>query len=172
MKENKRYLNCKYLDAGMDGMLCSRSLCTTCIEFNGKKCDYYISKNKPKKEKLLHEMYEQGRFDAIVDLEKNNVVIPKDEYRYIKDMANRFDPFWFCAFGGCEGACKECKDTCEMSIFVKERQKTAKDILNGLECFFWETAINDTKFFDLYQNLYLSIKEHIKNKYGVDAKEN
>ena len=43
----------------------------------------------------------------------------------------------------------------------------AKDILNGLECFFWETAINDTKYFDLYEGLYKSIKEHIKNKYGV-----
>lgn len=44
--ENKRYLNCKYLDAGMDGMLCSRSLCTTCKEFNGEKCSNFISKNR------------------------------------------------------------------------------------------------------------------------------
>ena len=48
MKKNERYLNCKYLDAGMDGMLCSRSLCTTCKEFNGKKCDCYTPKNKKK----------------------------------------------------------------------------------------------------------------------------
>lgn len=52
MKENKRYLNCKYLDAGMDGMLCSMSLCMTCKEFNGEKCKDYISKdNLSKKEK-------------------------------------------------------------------------------------------------------------------------
>ena len=114
-------------------------------------------------EKLVDLNYQKVNAD--------DIVVPKDEYRYIKDMADRYDPFWFCAFGGCEGACKECKDTCEMSIFVKERQKTAKDILNGLECFFWETAINDTKRFDLYQDLYRSIKEHIKNKYNI-TKEN
>lgn len=50
-------------------------------------------------------------------------------------------------------------------------QATAKDILNGLECFLWETAINDTKYFDLYENLYRSIKELINYKYGV-TKEN
>lgn len=50
-------------------------------------------------------------------------------------------------------------------------QETAKDILNGLECFFWETAINDTKYFDLYEGLYRDIKDIFKNKYGV-TKEN
>lgn len=50
-------------------------------------------------------------------------------------------------------------------------QETAKDILNGLECFFWETAINDTKNFDLYESLYRDIKYIFKNKYGV-TKEN
>lgn len=63
-------------------------------------------------------------------LSKNTVIIPIEEYRYFKDMARRYDPFWFCTFGGCEGACKECKDTCEMSIFVKERKKTADKIIN------------------------------------------
>ena len=59
-------------------------------------------------------------------LQEDETVLPKDEYRYLKNMADRFDPFWFCSFGGCEGACKECKDTCEMSIFVKERKATAE----------------------------------------------
>ena len=51
MKENKRYLNCKYLDAGMDGMLCLKEgLCTTCKEFNGEqKCKDFISINSGKK---------------------------------------------------------------------------------------------------------------------------
>ena len=40
----KRYLDCKYLDAGMDGMLCSMDLCTTCKEFNGENCSNYVSK--------------------------------------------------------------------------------------------------------------------------------
>lgn len=51
-------------------------------------------------------------------------------------------------------------------------QETAKDILNGLEWFFWENAINDTKYFDFYENLYRDIKDIFKNKYGIDIKEN
>ena len=50
-KVKKRYLDCKYLDAGMDGMLCSKSLCTTCKEFNGEKCKDYISKNQSKEKR-------------------------------------------------------------------------------------------------------------------------
>ena len=38
------------------------------------------------------------------------------------------------SFGGCEGARKECKDTCEMSIFVKERKKTAEKIYKEYLC--------------------------------------
>ena len=37
-----RYINCKYLDAGMDGMLCSKSLCTTCKEFSGETCNEFV----------------------------------------------------------------------------------------------------------------------------------
>ena len=48
MKENKRYLNCKYLDAGMDGMLCSQELCKTCTEFLGGTCLYFTPKDKEK----------------------------------------------------------------------------------------------------------------------------
>lgn len=60
------------------------------------------------------------------EFNENEIILDKDEYRYLKDMANRYDPFWFCTFGGCEGVCKECKDTCEMSIFVKEQKKTVE----------------------------------------------
>ena len=66
------------------------------------------------------------------ELNENEVVLDKDEYHYLKDMADRYDPFWFCTFGGCEGVCKECKDTCEMSIFVKERKEMAEKILKDI----------------------------------------
>lgn len=37
---------------------------------------------KAEKQKLLHEMYEQGRFDALADLEKEGkVVMSKEEYK-------------------------------------------------------------------------------------------
>ena len=65
-------------------------------------------------------------------LNENEVVLDRVEYRYLKDMADRYDPFWFCTFGGCEGVCKECKDTCEMSIFVKERKEMAEKILKDI----------------------------------------
>lgn len=57
------------------------------------------------------------------------VMLTKEEYDCLKKIEKAYDPFWFCAFGGCEGARKECKDTCEMSIFVQERRKTAKEVI-------------------------------------------
>lgn len=86
----------------------------------------------------------------IVQIQEDDIVVPKDEYRYIKDMADRYDPFWFCAFGGCEGVCKECKDTCEMSIFVKEQKKTAEKILKNL------------------MNKYIKREDLNDNGYGAD----
>lgn len=211
--ENKRYLNCKYLDAGMDGMLCSKKLCTTCKEFNGEKGSNFISKNRyveankrilevdtiekaelitnlpdggqkrtevqipkfnpdlwkkdTKQEKQIEEMIldmfdyartlvniKTAKEDSVFintyketlkgyakylinknycKIPEDAVVVPKDEYCYLKDMADRYDPFWFCAFGGCEGVCKECIDTCEMSIFVKERKATVEKCIQLLE---------------------------------------
>lgn len=69
----------------------------------------------------------------------------------------------------CEECCYNEKDIGELIRF--EKQLMAKDILNGLECFFWETAINDTKYFEFYESLYRDIKDIFKNKYGV-IKEN
>ena len=60
--------------------------------------------------------------------EKDYIVLDKDEYRYLKDMADRYDPFWFCTYGGCEGISPSCKETCPMSIFVKERTEIAEKI--------------------------------------------
>lgn len=60
------------------------------------------------------------------DIPENAVVISREEYDGLKKEAEHYDPFWFCTFGGCEGVCKECKNTCEMSIFVKERKETAE----------------------------------------------
>ena len=70
---------------------------------------------------------------------RDKVVLDKEEYDYLKKIEKSYDPFWFCTFGGCEGACKECKDTCEMSIFVKERRETAREIIreimDSMKCF-------------------------------------
>lgn len=49
-----------------------------------------------------------------------------EDQKILLQMANSPDPFWFCTFGGCEGICKECKNTCEMSIFVQTRKEMAE----------------------------------------------
>lgn len=59
-------------------------------------------------------------------ISENVVVLTKEEYEDLKVAADNYDPFWFCSFGGCEGARKGCKDDCEMSIFVQERKKNGK----------------------------------------------
>ena len=60
--KKKRYLDCKYLDAGMDGMLCSMDMCTTCKEFNGEHCSYFMSKNE----------VEQKEIEQTVDRERSS----------------------------------------------------------------------------------------------------
>lgn len=58
------------------------------------------------------------------------IVISKEEYEELKFAEKHYDPFWFCTFDGCEGARKECKNTCEMSIFVQERKQVLMDLHN------------------------------------------
>ena len=65
-------------------------------------------------------------------IKKDDIIISKEEYSCLKSIEKSYDPFWFCTFGGCEGVCKECKDTCEMSIFVKERKKILEKFIK--EC--------------------------------------
>lgn len=104
----------------------------------------------------------------IVQIQEDDVVVPKDEYRYIKDMADHYDPFWFCAFGGCEGACKECKDTCEMSIFVKERKETAEKILNEIMSIETEDETwRKNKSFVCFVNKVLNKCEKLAEQYNV-----
>lgn len=43
---------------------------------------------KEKKKKLFHEMYEQGKFDAIAELEMDGkVVLTKEEYKKLKTIS-------------------------------------------------------------------------------------
>ena len=79
----ERYLNCKYLDAGMDGMLCSMNLCTTCKEFKGEKCSYYMPKNKSKDKKKQNNVNEY--FSNI--LIKNCKRIVEQADKEIEEMA-------------------------------------------------------------------------------------
>lgn len=94
MKDRKRYLNCKYLDAGMDGMLCSMSLCTTCKEFNGEKCPYYTAKNKTKDKHGYKRITE--RLDIQITYKPNGYLDEYDDYELsvkVKDETHRITPF-------------------------------------------------------------------------------
>lgn len=98
---------------------------------------------------------------------KNAVVLTKEEYEDLKVAADNYDPFWFCSFGGCEGARKGCKDDCEMSIFVQERKKTAKEILLLLGKGYDETE--KTEFNNL--QWYKEFCRELKHRYGVEVEE-
>ena len=94
-------------------------------------------------------------------LPEDSVVLSREEYRCLKSIENSYDPFWFCAFGGCEGACKECKDTCEMSIFVKERKETAKTLITKIKQALndVETVISDNSMNTLQPNIGYNMKQ-------------
>lgn len=57
------------------------------------------------------------------------ITITAEEYKFLKQIEKSYDPFWFCSFGGCEGACKTCIKTCEMSLLVKAKKEFYEDIL-------------------------------------------
>lgn len=71
--------------------------------------------------------------DIVKYFTEDNVVISREDYKYLKQIEKSFDPFWFCSFGGCEGACKECKDNCEMSHLVQAKQKRTYEIHKWME---------------------------------------
>ena len=90
------------------------------------------------------------------------VVLSREEYDCLKKIEKAYDPFWFCSFGGCEGVCKGCKDTCEMSIFVKERKETAEKIMLDLKPLLEGFIHKETG-----ENLYV----YKCKQFGVDVKE-
>lgn len=58
MGKNKNYLNCRFLDAGMDGMLCSKEGYSTCKAFHGQKCSYLSEQSKTVKQYTKEEISE------------------------------------------------------------------------------------------------------------------
>ena len=106
-KEKQDRFDCKHLECNADGSYCKaghgsiRGYGHCVIPYEQETCKYFEKKPKTKtlkinenevviskeeKQKLLKEMYEQGRFDAIADLEKDGkVAISKEEYDRLKD---------------------------------------------------------------------------------------
>lgn len=148
--QKKIYLDCKYLDAGMDGMLCSMDMCTTCKEFNGEHCSYFKLKENldeiEQKEieqiaKALDEieaiMWENAAYDT-PDMAK---AFYNAGYRQVKDkivltereheiaMKNQYDVgFRF----GCKKMQEELRQASELKAETIKlaKQEMAKDIKN------------------------------------------
>jgi hypothetical protein len=93
---------------------------------------------------------------TVEKINKDSVILTKKEYDdlieskrqlgcYIEDQKillqriNSPDPFWFCSYGGCEGACETCRDDCEMSIFVQMRKEMVERILKEVKLKAWAT---------------------------------
>lgn len=114
-------------------------------------------------QELAEELVEMG----YQRIKKDDIVISKEEYKYLKSIEKSYDPFWFCAFGGCEGARKECKDTCEMSIFVKERKETAKKYHKAMR-----KVIHERDYIEGYAEIGLQEEnDEIAKQLGVEIKE-
>lgn len=96
--KDKRYLNCKYLDAGMDGMLCSQELCKTCTEFLGGTCLYFTPKDKAKKKMKYKHGYKRitERLDIKITYKPNGYLDQYDDYELsvtVKDETYTITPF-------------------------------------------------------------------------------
>lgn len=120
----------------------------------------WLDKPATDKKPNLYDMDANKLYNAgYRKIPENAVVLTKEEYEDLKVAADNYDPFWFCSFGGCEGARKGCKDDCEMSIFVQERKKTAKEILQMLIGRAFEDRVDskDVQF--------------IAEEYGVEVEE-
>lgn len=71
MKKDKKYLDCKYLDAGMDGMLCSKNAYETCTAFLGKKCPVISEETE--------QVKQYTKEDAIAIMDKLKEIVSCEE---------------------------------------------------------------------------------------------
>lgn len=128
----------------------------------------WLDKPTTDKKPNLYDMDANKLYNAgYRKIPENAVVLTKEDYEDLKVAADNYDMFWFCSFGGCEGARKGCKDDCEMSIFVQERKKTAKEILLLLGKGYDETE--KTEFNNL--QWYKEFCCELKHRYGVEVEE-
>lgn len=108
---------------------------------------------------------------------ENAVVLTKEEYEDLKVAADNYDPFWFCSFGGCEGARKGCKDDCEMSIFVQERKKTAKEIISAMKTMIINRRADErsglNSIYTTYspERLFDDILDYVRIAMGVEVEQ-
>lgn len=130
---------------------CTGKPCTECIAEHLQYAGYRkINENdivisKEEKQKLLKEMYEQGKFDALADLDKEGkVVLSREEYQ--KDFSNQFNK-------GYKNGCKE----------------TAREIFNQI-IWYAIKRIGQTSGDSFYQISFDRLKDLAK-QFGVEIGE-
>ena len=102
--------------------------------------------SKEEKQKLLKEMYEQGKFDAIADLEKEGkVVIGKEE---LESMVNA-------------------KMKCISDMAIIARKETAEKILKEIRGYYPCSKENCEK----YESFIIELCEDLAKEFGVDLGE-
>ena len=99
-----------------------KGMCENFIDNNYRKInDNEVVISKEEKQKLLKGMYEQGKFDAIADLEKEGkVVIIKDKYERLNKLFTYDKPLCDRIFNFVT------------EIKEKTRKETAREIFNAL----------------------------------------
>ena len=117
--------------------------------------------SKDEKQKLLHGMYEQGKFDALADLEKDGkVVLLREEYNLLINIKKFFQTADSEISAG------------NLLVYLKEfkeeaHKETAEKILNkGKELVKKWLSRNDEKV-----GFMFDFKEFIKEQFGVEIKE-
>ena len=128
--------------------------------------------SKEEKQKLLKEMYNQGKFDAIADLEKDGkVVISKEEYASLKHFEKRVR-------GGVCLTQKEWFDFCNEDsnrrtcLRIEEREKERKETARGILLKIKEVKTQDCGYTDWLDDTFFG-DEFMKlaKQYGVEIGE-
>lgn len=70
----------------------------------------WLDKPAEDKKPNLYDMDANKLYNAgYRKIPENVVVLTKEDYEDLKVAADNYDMFWFCSFGGCEGARKGAK---------------------------------------------------------------
>ena len=112
--------------------------------------------SKFEKEKLLHEMYEQGKFDALADLEKEGkVVLSREEYELLVECSSY------------EGVMKALKNE-----YKRGSKETAEKFAEKLKLRLFEYMDNDVSYKEFCKaNVVCGEIDELAKQFGVEIKE-
>lgn len=123
--------------------------------------------SKEEKQKLLKEMYEQGKFDALADLEKDGkVVLSKEEYDLIDHNIKHLETVCNAHEEEIDNLEKLLDAKCDRCI-ESDRKETAKEILQSLLDFVNCEKINQEHSFEKIKETLIKVAK----TYEVEVEE-